>query len=367
MLVMSMLLTACQPATQAPAANPPAAAPTQAPAANQPAAAATQAPAATGQKVIGLVQIDLSNPFHIGEVNGAKEAARRLGFTLKVVSGEGDVNKQIQAFENLVNEKVDAIAVNFIDVKAFGPAMAKAKAAGIPVVCLHSQTDGCATMLGFDERNTGKLAGEYSVKMLIAKNGAPKGKVANLQGLLGQGLNTDRSGGWEDVLKQYPDIQIVAKEPTSWDPKKAVDITENWLTAYPDLDLIYGNSDSLTVPAENSIEQAGRLWDGKPGKVGQGIILTSVDGDDFAMQLIQQGKMSSTILLGPEYSGFWKAWIPFQIAMGQKVDPQVLIKGTLINADNVAAALKLAGDMKNNLTTFPFEKQLSDIVTSYMK
>ena len=38
---------------------------------------------------------------------------------------------------------------------------------------------------------------------------------------------------------------------------------ENWLTAYPDLDLVYGNSDSLTVPALNSVEQANREWDGK--------------------------------------------------------------------------------------------------------
>ncbi|HXJ81484.1 MAG TPA: sugar ABC transporter substrate-binding protein, partial [Candidatus Methylomirabilis sp.] len=139
------------------------------------------AQAARGKKVIGLVQIDLSNPFHIGEVNGAKEAARRHGFTLKVASGEGDVNKQIQAFENLVNQKVDAIAVNFIDVKAFGPAMARAKAAHIPVVALHSNIDGMACMLGFDERNTGRLEGEESVKLLTRKNGSPAGKVANLQ------------------------------------------------------------------------------------------------------------------------------------------------------------------------------------------
>ncbi|MEO8288204.1 MAG: sugar ABC transporter substrate-binding protein [Chloroflexota bacterium] len=112
----------------------------------------------TGKKItVGLVQIDLSNPFHLGEVEGAKEAARRLGFELKVTSGEGDVNKQIQAVENLINEKVDVISVNFIDIKAFGPTLQKAKAAGIPVVCLHSVAEGCATMLGFDERYTGNM------------------------------------------------------------------------------------------------------------------------------------------------------------------------------------------------------------------
>src|SRR3954471_9265898 len=101
---------------------------------------------------IGLVQIDLSNPFHLGEVDGAKEAARRAGFELIVTSGEGDVNKQIQAVENLINSGVDAISVNFIDAKAFGPTMKKAQDAGIPIVCLHSKPEGCAATLGFDER-----------------------------------------------------------------------------------------------------------------------------------------------------------------------------------------------------------------------
>ncbi|MBL8584399.1 MAG: sugar ABC transporter substrate-binding protein, partial [Rhizobiaceae bacterium] len=197
---------------------------------------------------IGLIQIDLSNPFHLGEVDGAKEAARRAGFDLVVTSGEGDVTKQIQAMENLINEGVDAISINFIDAAAFGPTMAKAAAANIPVICLHSKIEGCAAVLGFDERYTGKIVGEYAVELLKARyNGEVKGEVANLQGLLGQGLNTDRSGGFTDVMAQYPGVKVVAQEPTSWDPTKAVSITENWMTAYPNLDLIYGNSDSLTV------------------------------------------------------------------------------------------------------------------------
>ena len=78
----------------------------------------TQADAANTPPKIGLVQIDLSNPFHLGEVDGAKEAARRAGFQLIVTSGEGDVNKQIQAVENLINQSVDAISINFIDAGA---------------------------------------------------------------------------------------------------------------------------------------------------------------------------------------------------------------------------------------------------------
>jgi ribose transport system substrate-binding protein len=315
------------------------------------------AEAANNPPKIGLVQIDLSNPFHLGEVEGAKEAARRAGFELIVTSGEGDVNKQIQAVENLLNQGVDAISVNFIDAGAFGPTMAKAKAAHVPIICLHSKPEGCAGALGFDERYTGKIVGEYAAELLKKKyNGDVKGEVANLQGLLGQGLNTDRSGGFTDVMAKYPGVKVVAQEPTSWDPTKAVSITENWLTAYPNLDLIYGNSDSLTVPAAAAIDRA--------GKKGQ-IMLVSVDGTQAGLDAVRDGVMKSTVLLAPQYSGFWKAYFPYLIATHKNTTNDVLIQGVLVTADNVKPVMKLAADQVNNMKQFPFEKTLTEIVETY--
>jgi len=312
---------------------------------------------AHAQQKVGLIQIDLSNPFHLGEVDGAKEAARRAGFELVVTSGEGDVTKQIQAMENLINEKVDVISINFIDAAAFGPTMAKAAAAGIPVVCLHSKIDGCAATLGFDERYTGKIVGEYAVELLKSRyKGEVKGEVANLQGLLGQGLNTDRSGGFTDVMQQYPGVKVVAQEPTSWDPTKAVSITENWMTAYPDLDLIYGNSDSLTVPAATAIDRAGKK---------DQVMLVSVDGTEPGLKAVKDGTMKSTVLLAPQYSGFWKAYFPYQIAAKKEAAKDFLIKGVLVTDANVDAALKLADDQVSKIQEFPFEKPLADIVATY--
>lgn len=311
---------------------------------------------AADKPTIGLIQIDLSNPFHLGEVEGAKEAARRAGFDLVVTSGEGDVTKQIQAMENLINQGVDAISINFIDAAAFGPTMAKAAAAKIPVICLHSKIEGCAATLGFDERYTGRIVGEYAAELLKARHGEVKGEVANLQGLLGQGLNTDRSGGFTDVMAQYPGVKVVAQEPTGWDPTKAVSITENWMTAYPNLDLIYGNSDSLTVPAAGVV--------GRSGKQDQ-VMLVSVDGTEPGLNAVKDGTMKSTVLLAPQYSGFWKAYFPFLVATKKDDRTEVLIKGVLVTKDNVDKALKLASDQVAAMQTFPFEKPLADIVASY--
>ena len=153
--------------------------------------------------------------------------------------------------------------------------MQKAQDAGIPVVCLHSQTDGCATLLGFDERATGQAVGEYSVELLQEQQCWPDGQAANLQGLLGQGLNEARSGDWAEVLEANG-VEIVSQEPTDWKPEKAVAAMENWLVAYPDLNLVYGNSDGLTVPAAETARAAG----------ANDLLFVSVDGSDFALEAI---------------------------------------------------------------------------------
>jgi ABC-type sugar transport system substrate-binding protein len=347
LVLLTMLLAACAPAAQPAATEPPEEQPVEQPA---------ETAAAGEQKSVCLVQIDLSHPFHLGEVEGAKEAAKRYNFDLRVTSGEGDVNKQIQAFENCVNEGVDAIAVNFIDFNAFGPAMEKAEAAGIPVVCLHSTPDGCVTTLGFDELYTGHEVGKYGVELLEQAPCWPDCEAANIQGLLGQGLNEARSGGWKEEM-EAAGVTVVASEPTDWQPEKAVAAMENWLVAYPDLDLVYGNSDGLTVPAAEAAQAAGNT----------DILFTSVDGSDFALEAIQNGVLRSTFMYAPEYSGFWKAWVPFRAASGESLDPEILIKGALVNSDNVECALNLAKDQKEKMSEFEFEKTLPELLDIYCK
>jgi ribose transport system substrate-binding protein len=356
--MLSMLAVGCsnQAAVQSSAAAP-AVQSSEAPAVSSAAAPASSTPAAEGKKkVIGLVQIDLQNPFHLGEVEGAKEAARRNGFDLEVTSGEGDVTKQVKAFDNLIEKGVDAISVNCIDVNAFKNSFQKAKDKGIPVVVLHSKAEGTACTVGFDEYKLSTEVGEYAIKLLKAKNGSEKGKVALLAGMLGQGLNTGRTGGFLDVMKKYPDIKVVAAEPTDWDGTKATAIMENYLTTYPDLDLIFGLSDSVTYPAANVIKNASKR---------NQILITSVDGSDYALEAIKNGEMDSSYLLAAEYAGYVKAYVPFLCSQGKTFTEDYIISGVIVTKDNVDSIIKLANAMKNDIQNFPFDKPLPDLIAQY--
>lgn len=308
------------------------------------------------QITVGLVQLGTDNPFWIAQVQGGKEAARRFGFKLDVTSGQGDVTKQITAFENLVNQGVTVISVNPLDAKAFGPAMAMAAKANIPVVCLFSQMPGCVTTLGFNERANGAAVGRYAVQLLTKKYGKPEGQVAVLLGALGQDINTNRYGGFKDVVDQYPGIKIVSAESTgNWEASKAVAITQNWLTAYPKLDLIYGLSDSLTVPASNVLKRAGRT----------DIMLLSYDGTDIGLKAVADGTLENTVALLPQYNGFWNVYAAYMVAEGIKMPSTYYMPGVLVTQSNVAAFQQLSSDMANKITSFPFELPVSAVVGAY--
>lgn len=306
---------------------------------------------------IGLVQLGTDNPFWIAQVAGGQEAARRYGFDLQVTSGEGDVNKQVQAFENLVNQGVDAISINPLDAKAFGPALAKAQAAKIPVVCLFSKMDTCVSVLGFQEVANAAQVGQYAVQLLTKKYGSPKGEIAILLGALGQDINTNRAGGFEDVIKQYPNIKIDAAESTgNWEADKATALTENWLTAYPNLDLIYGLSDSLTIPAANVLQRASKT----------DIKLVSYDGTDVGLKAVADGTINSTVALLPQYNGFWNVYAAYLVASGVKMPATYYMEGALVTTDNIKAFTALSADMANNITNFPFELPVGAIIADYV-
>ena len=305
---------------------------------------------------IGLVQLGTDNPFWIAQVAGGQEAARRYGFELIVTSGEGDVSRQVAAFENLVNQGVDAIAVNPLDAQAFGPALQRAASAGIPVVCLFSMMDGCMTVLGFEERVNGALVAEYAVSLLTERYGEPRGEVAILLGALGQEINNTRGGGFQEVMDRYPNITVVAAESTgNWEADRAVALTENWLTAFPNLDLLYGLSDSLTVPASNVLRRAGR----------DDVLIVSYDGTEIGLQALADGSINSTVALLPQYNGFWNVFAAFLAGRGVDFPQTYYMPGALVTTENLEAFNQLALDLGDNLTSFPFELPMGTIVDAY--
>ena len=86
----------------------------------------------------------------------------------------------------------------------------------------------------------------------VAKLLNGKGNIAILTGPSGDAGGLQRMEGYENILKNYPEIkQVVAPADCQWDTASAQSTVESWLSAY-DLDAIVCENDGMAVGAGNA-------------------------------------------------------------------------------------------------------------------
>jgi simple sugar transport system substrate-binding protein len=95
---------------------------------------------------------------------GAQQAAQDEGVKLTWSPSNNDPQKEAQLIDAAVSQKVDGLAVSVPNASAIKDSLAKAKAAGIPIITLNSGAEdfkalGAITHVGQSEAIAGKAAG----------------------------------------------------------------------------------------------------------------------------------------------------------------------------------------------------------------
>lgn len=96
-------------------------------------------------KSIGVTVGDLANPFFVQITKGAEMKARELAgdkVNVTLVSSGYDLGQQVAQIDNFIAAKVDMIILNAADSKGIGPAVKRAKDAGIVVVAVDVAAEG---------------------------------------------------------------------------------------------------------------------------------------------------------------------------------------------------------------------------------
>ena len=208
----------------------------------------------TTKKQIAVIPMGRSHVYWASAHAGAVKAAREEGNVDIIWNGpatESDFSGQLQIVENMINQHVDAIALAPIDRRALANAVDRAAAVGIPVIIWDSPvaTNSFVAQIATDNYAAGQLGAE---RMGAILNG--KGKIVEVASTPGAASSMAREQGFEDKIKQaYPGIRIVDKRYGMADVAKSMTVAENMLTAFPDLDGMFGSNESSTVGAARAL------------------------------------------------------------------------------------------------------------------
>ena len=214
-----------------------------------------------GGKLVAFAQANNAEPYRAAQIAEMERLfAKMPGTNLVVSDAQQDSSRQIAQIETFIRQRPAVLIVAPNERDALTEVMGRAVAAGIPVICLERDIvqPNYTTFIRIDNREIGRLAGQFIVDALKRKKGAPKGNVVVLRGLLGVEAEIDRDGGAREIFARYPDIHVVADPVADWLQSRAKDRMTEVLRAQPQIDVVYGHNDPMAIGASLAAKELGR-------------------------------------------------------------------------------------------------------------
>ncbi|MBV7395839.1 sugar ABC transporter substrate-binding protein [Mameliella sediminis] len=251
-------------------------------------------------------------PYHVAWLSGFEDAIKAydeafddVKITGRWLSAEGSLEKMIQQTEVTINEKPDVMFVNAINVDAFEPLVAKAQAAGITWIAVHSPMDSADYSFTLGDVVNGTNQG----LAICALSGGDPYKVAIMLGQAGNPSGEARRAGILKGIGACDNVEVVAEQPADWDTVKAQSIAENWLTQFEDLDAISGVTDAYMYPSIAIAMNSGKDLD-----------FFGYDGDIPILQQLEAGTVKADILLSGTREGWNFVQMAYRIHKGETPD-----------------------------------------------
>ena len=252
---------------------------------------------------LGFVAANMQYPYNAAVAKGFQQGAKELGAKTLLLDPKGSVEKQGNAIDDLITQKVDGISAILLDsvvartwvdravdnnVAFVAAAVQVGDPDKVPVKQVYSKLSALVTT---DDVLAGELSGELAAKML------PKDRVAKIgvvEGAAGYAVVRQRNEGFKQGLaKMGVKYQIVASQPTDWTPEKGEAVCQNILTANPDIDLIFSQADDMAIGCARAIRSSG----------SKAKLVATGGGSKLGNDAIKNGELDGSVCVKPETIG----------------------------------------------------------------
>jgi ribose transport system substrate-binding protein len=247
----------------------------------------------------------------------AEYSEQGINIDLVIESANVDVQGQIQQIQNLINRGVDAIIINPNDQNALNLALEEAVDEGIVVISVDQEISAQgAYNVAINQKDWAAESARW-----LAETLGGEGDIILIEGFVGHPANEARMEGVEEVLAEYPGINVVGRESGGWDQATAQQVTSDLFASIPNIDAVWtqdgmaqgvwtaintANPDNFPIGTGEAIAGYLKLWnsinEAQPdfqsyavmNPPGQG-----ASGMRVAVELLQGGMIDESVLAGP--------------------------------------------------------------------
>jgi ribose transport system substrate-binding protein len=281
----------------------------------------------SGGKVIGVVPKGANHIFWLTVKAGAEKAAAEAGYTVEwnAPALEIDAKRQQDIIESMVNRRLAGIALAPVDKKALVNVVEKAAAAGIPTVIYDSgvDTEKRVSYVATDNKEGGRMAARRLGEVL-----GGKGKVGVIGFMPGSASTMEREDGFLEELKaKFPEMEMVGLQFGMADRAKAMAVTENLMTAHPDLAGLFADNESSLSGAVQALKSRGN----------RKVKLVGFDASDALVADLREGWIDALVLQDPYRMGYESVQAITRKLAGETPAARLDLAATLATREDLAA------------------------------
>jgi ribose transport system substrate-binding protein len=263
-------------------------------------------------------------------VDAFKEAAEKAkadGLISEYIieNGDGTVNQQNSQISSLILKGVDAIAINAASPTALNGVIDKACQAGIKVIAFDSiATADCAYKLDFDMVGIFGGMADYIAKDLLKG----KGDVLLVRGVQGSAPDKIISDSQKEVLKKYPEINVVGEIYGQATTSVAQSAVSNILPTLKNVDAVIAQGGGDDIGIVQAFEQSGRKLP----------IIQGGGSSNFLKWWDDQNKKGNylTVSANPAPGiGGAALWLTLAVLNGENVPKVITMPGASVTLENL--------------------------------
>ena len=294
---------------------------------------------------IGMSQCNRGEPWRV-QMDADVEAAAAAHPEIRVIfkDAQADALRQRAHVEEFVAAGVDLLIISPLEAVPLTEPVAKALAAGIPVIVLDRAVMGnkYTCFIGADNVAIGRAAGRWLVEQL-----GGRGNVVELKGLMTSTPGQDRHKGFREGI-EGSELKVIFEADMKWQEPDARKEMESALSRFDAIDAVYAHNDPAAHGAHLAAKAAGREKE---------MLFVGIDGlPKEGIPYVKQGILNATF----EYPTGGREAIDaaLKILAGGSVPKKITLGSRLFTKENVEQGgqpLELAGEPEEKPAPKPSE------------
>lgn len=243
-------------------------------------------------------------------------------FEVTLFDGEVDNDVINGLIETCTTNKFAGIIMQQNDPDAPVPSVKDAVDAGLFVIITVGSVndDGESYYIDADPVQQGRLLTDYATEQGVLKEGT---KVGLLRGIDGTFHADGRHQGYVEGCEAVGAV-ILDDQTGNWKTSEAQPIVEGWLTAYPEIEVIFSANDDMALGAINAMKAMDRM----------DIKVYSVDANELGCLAVVDGTLSASV--AQDTFGYAETPVDYMATLldGGTVE-SIRLDSTLVTQDNV--------------------------------